>query len=143
MPSSVSSIDANLAQSLGSKSEEELVGILVTPEDWRPEVVDFARAELERRSILGVEIERKLSEKAQQKGERAEVPLTRRESVGPFLLGFFLGTLGFLITWPIASRFERRGYVLKARRCWRMCWYGLGAGIATLIVLGLIAAAMR
>src|SRR5512141_931254 len=103
-------MDPELARSLSEKSERELMGILENPDDWRPEIVDFARSELRRRSVSTAQIDQKLAEEARQKAEQlgpeASEPLSFRAAVLPVICGAVLGLLGLLLVWPQASHFK-------------------------------------
>jgi hypothetical protein len=147
MPSALHSIDSSLAQSLRTKSDSELIGILADPADWRPDVVEFARVELEHRSMSGAQVDEKVGEITQRKNEefqqRGGVPLTSRESIWAFLLGFVFGLLGLLFVWPRAARFEKHSYALKAQKTWRLCWFGIGARFAAVVALAMVVSVMR
>ena len=138
-------IDSDLAKSLSEKSDQELIGILENPADWRPEVVDFARLELGRRSVSTAQIEQTLTEKTKLKDEelqrRSSVPLTSWESVFTALYGAGLGLLGLLFVWPQASRFKSEGYILKSKKSWRLYWFAFGARLAAVVILVVIAVA--
>jgi hypothetical protein len=138
-------IDSDLAKSLSEKSDQELIGILERPADWKPEVVDFARSELGRRSISTAQIEQTLTEKMKQKDEefqkRSSVPLTFWESVFTALYGAGLGLLGLFFVWPQTSRFKSEGYILKSKKSWRLYWFAFGVRLAAVIILVIIAVA--
>lgn len=72
-------IDADLTKSLSAKSDRELIDILDNSADWRPEVVDFARSELGRRSTSNAQIAEKLVERTKQRAtelQKQAMPLT-------------------------------------------------------------------
>ena len=137
-------IDSVLAKSLRERSDRELLSILENPVDWRPEVIDFARSELGRRSISTAQIDQKLSNEAHQRAielqERSRLPLTSWESFWTILYGAGLGLLGLFAVWPQASRFKLNGYILKSKRSWRLYWFAFGARILGVILLIVYAA---
>jgi hypothetical protein len=139
------SVEQELAESLSSKSDQELIGILERPADWKPEVVDFAHSELGRRSISPEQIEQKIAEDAKQKAEafqkRSDVPLTFWESVFTALYGAGLGLFGLIFVWPQASRFKTEGYILKSRKSWRLYWMAFGARLAVVVILVIVVVA--
>lgn len=132
-------IDSDLVKSLSEQSDQELIGILENPADWRPEVVEFARSELGRRSLSIENIDQTLAEKSKQRAEelqkRADVPLTFWESVFTALYGAGLGLLGALFVYFQVSRFKAEGYTLKCTRSWRLYWFAFGARIVGIILL--------
>lgn len=139
MPASTTAtVDAALAQSLSGKSDQELIGILANPADWRPEVVEFARAELEHRSTSGAQVDEKVAEITEGRKLRSDVPLSSQQCILPFVLGFVFGFLGFLFVWRRASRFEKEGYTLKAQKTWHLCWLGIGVRLALALTLALL-----
>jgi hypothetical protein len=130
-------IDSDLAKSFSEKSDQELIGILETPADWRPEIVDYVCAELGRRSISTAQIDQKLAENTKQKAEelqkRSIMPLTFWETFFAALDGGALGLFGLLFLWPQASRFKREGFLLKAKKSWRIYWLAFCVRIAIVI----------
>ena len=141
----VQSVEEELAESLSSKSDQELIEILEHPADWRPEVVDFARSELGRRSVSPEQIEQKIACDAKQRAEefqkRSYVPLTFWESVFTALYGACLGLFGLFFVWPQASRFKTDGYILKSKKSWRLYWMAFGARMAVVVILIIVVAA--
>jgi hypothetical protein len=133
------SIDSDLAKSLSEKSDRELIDILGNPADWKPEVVDFARSELGRRSISTAQIDQKLAEEKKQKAEELEKksnePLTFWESVFAAFNGAVLGLLGLFFVWPRAARFKSNGYILKSKKSWRLYWFGFGVRLTAVVIL--------
>jgi hypothetical protein len=144
MSNLASPIDPELAKNLSAKSEQELFGILENPADWRPEVIDVARAELGRRSISQAQIDETLAEdekrRIEQLGPMANEPLTLSESVSAALSAVGLGLLGLVFVWPQAHRFKARGYLLKSKRVWSVYWKAFGVRIVILISLVVYAA---
>ena len=136
-------IDPELAKSLSEKPDQELMDILEKSADWKPEVVEFARAELNRRSVSTVEIEQKFADKVKQNNEelqkRSNVPLTFWESFFTILFGAGLGLFGLFFVWPQASRFKNDGYILKSKKSWRLYWFAFGARLTVAIILIAIA----
>jgi ABC-type Fe3+-siderophore transport system permease subunit len=132
------SIDSELAKSLSEKSDQELIGILQSPTDWKPEVVDFARSELGRRSVSTARIEQTLAEKTKQKDEelqkRSSVPLTFWESFLSVLFGATLTLFGLIFAGLQASRFNSEGYILKSKWTWRLYWLGFGVWLAVVVI---------
>jgi hypothetical protein len=139
------SVELELAESLSSKTDQELIGMLERPAEWRPEVVDFARSELGRRSFSPEQIEQKIAKNTMQQAEafqkRSDVPLTFWESVFTALYGAGLGLFGLLFVWPQASQFKTEGYILKSRKSWRLYWLAFGARLAVVVILIIIAVA--
>ena len=133
-------MDAELTKSLSEKSNQELFEILENPADWRPEVVEFARSELERRPISKAEIAQATPERGTQK--KAHEPLTFSESFLPVLLGALLGLLGAFLLWLLASHFKTDGYNLKYKRCWRLYWIALGTRFAVMFLIIIIFATL-
>ncbi|MGA3284266.1 MAG: hypothetical protein ABSD57_07400 [Verrucomicrobiota bacterium] len=121
------SIAPDLAKSLSEKSDQELIGILESPADWKPEVIDFARSELGRRSISTAQIDQKLADSTKQKAEefqkRSTEPLSFWETVFTALYGGGLGLLGLIFVWPQASRFKSSGFLLKSKKSWHIYWH--------------------
>jgi hypothetical protein len=132
-------IDSDLVKSLSEKSDQELIGILDTPADWRPEVVDFARSELGRRSISTEQIDQKLAENTKHKAEELQkrliVPLTFWDIFFTAMYGGALGLFGLLLLWPQASRFKREGFLLKAKKSWRIYWLAFGVRMAIVFLV--------
>ena len=143
MSTSSQRIDLDLAHSISVKSNQELIGILEHPAEWRQEVVDFARSELGRRSISSAQIDQTLVKKAGQRAEelqeRATVPLTFWESTFTILYGAALGLLGLIFVWPQASGFKCSGYTLKHHKSWRIYWLAFGIRFAAVVVIVIIA----
>ena len=139
------SVDSYLGRTQAEKTDQELIDILESPADWKPEVVDFARLELRRRSISPEQIEQKIAEDAKQRAEafqkRADVPLTFWESVFTALYGAGLGLFGLLFVWPRASRFKSDGYILKSRKSWRLYWMAFAGRLAVVVILIIAAVA--
>jgi hypothetical protein len=133
------SIEPDLAKSLSEKSVQELIDILEKPGDWMPEVVGFARSELGRRSISTTQIDQTLAENAKQKAEelkeRSSEPLTFWEAFFAALDGGALGLFGLLFLWPQANRFKRDGFLLKAKKSWRIYWLAFGIRMAIVLLL--------
>ena len=133
------SVDSDVAKSLSDKSEQELISILENSADWRPEVVDFVRSELEKRSISTAQVDQLLLERARQKDEelqrKSRVKMTFWESVFTALYGACLGLLGLLFVWHQVSVFKSEGFALKVKRSWRLYWYAFGVRMAVLAVL--------
>jgi hypothetical protein len=141
-------IDSDLAKSLSEKSDSELIGILENSADWKPEVVDFARSELGRRSISTTQIDQKLADNAAQKAEelrkRSTEPLTFWETVFAAIDGGALGLFGLVFLWPQASRFKSDGYLLKSKKSWQLYWFAFGVRITiVLLVIGFFLVARR
>jgi hypothetical protein len=132
-------IDSDLIRSLSDKSNQELIGILETPADWRPEIVEFARSELGRRSISAAQIDQNLTDKAKKKAEELQKkstdPLSFWETASTVLYGGGLGLLGLLFVWPQTSRFEAEGYLLKSKKSWRIYWIAFGVRMAAVLLL--------
>ncbi|HEX3627046.1 MAG TPA: hypothetical protein VH280_16675 [Verrucomicrobiae bacterium] len=132
-------IDSELAKSLSKKTDQELVAILECPADWRPEVVDFARFELGRRSVPMEQIEEALAKTEKLKDEelqkRSNVPLPLWESILPVLAGFGLNLFGLIYVGLQASRYKSDGYALKSKRMWRLYLFGLGAWLLMVIYI--------
>src|SRR5215470_16760534 len=117
-------IHPDLAKSLSEKSVRELVAILENPGDWKPEVIDFARMELGRRSIqVDQVLAEAMKEKAEESQKRGTVALTFRESFFAALYGVGLGFLGLVFQWPAASRFQSNSYILKHQKSWQLYWF--------------------
>jgi len=131
-------IGSDLEKSLSEKPDRDLVSILENPDDWKPEVVDFARLELGRRSVSLTQIDRTLAEKDKQKDEelqrRSIVPLTFWESFFAVLDGALLGLFGLLFIWPQASRFRANGYMLKSKKSWKLYWVAFGVRVTVVII---------
>jgi hypothetical protein len=114
-------LDPELTKSLSEKSDNDLVGILESPADWQPEVVEFVRSELERRSVPVEQIESKIKEKAKLDAEelqkRAQVPLASGDVVWTVINGI-IGPMGpgLLLQFWIASGFKNKGYFLKSKK---------------------------
>lgn len=140
-------IDTDLAKSLSEKSDQELIGILETPADWRPEVIDFARSELGRRSISTTQIDQKLASNTKHTAEelqkRSIEPLTFWQTFFAALYGGGLGLLGLICVWYDTSRFKSDGYQLKAKKSWRIYWLALGVRITAVVLLIIIAVSTR
>jgi len=137
-------IDTALAKSLAAKSDQELFSILESPADWRPEVLDFVRAELGRRSSSPAQIDQKLAESTQRKNEefkkRADVPLTFWETFFIALYGAGFGPVGLSLVWQQASQFMENGYVLKAKKSWQLFWFAFGVWLLVAVVFLVIVA---
>lgn len=135
-------IDPELARSLSEKPERELMGILENPDDWRPEVVDFARSELGRRSVSTAQIDQKLAEEARQRAEQlgpeASEPLSFRASVLPVICGVVFGLLGLLLVWPQASHFKSEGYILKSKKSWSLYWTAFCVRLGVVVIAVII-----
>jgi hypothetical protein len=71
----------------------------------------------------------------------ANDPLTFWESVFTALYGAGLGLLGLIFVWPQASRFRSAGYILKAKKSWRLYWFAFGIRLAAVVILVIIAVA--
>jgi len=144
LPEESESIDSDLAGSLSEKSNEELIGILASPADWRPAVINVARSELGRRSISTAQVEQKLAEDAKKKAEefqkRSDVPLSFWDSVFTALCGAILGLFGLFFVWPLASRFRRDGYIMKSKKSWRLYWFAFCVRLAAVVILVIVAA---
>jgi hypothetical protein len=123
-----------LAQNLTHRSDQELLAILASPDDWQPDVVAFAQAELERRSVPHEQIAERLAEVTEQLRLKAITPLTHSEM---FLSAVcvLIGCIGIVVVAYQASRFNQDGYTLKARRAWQVYW------ITAAIVVGFAFAA--
>jgi hypothetical protein len=136
-------IDPKLAESLRARSDEDLISIFEKPDDWRPEVVEYARSELTRRSISPEQIRQRLAEDAKQKAEelqrRSSVPLSFWQSFFTVFYGVVFGLLGLLVVWPRASRFRSSGYVVKATNIWRLYWLGFGVRAALVVIFIIVA----
>ena len=142
-------IDSNFAKSLSEKSDQELVGILENPADWRPEVIDFARSELARRAASPAQVvspaqtEQKLEEDTKKTDEerqkRSSLPLSFWESVFTAFYGAGLGLLGLFFVWARSSRFKSNGYTLKSKKSWQLYWFAFGVRLAVVAILVIIA----
>lgn len=137
------SVAPGLAESLSARSDQDLMDILENPVDWRPDVVDFARAELRRRSNSPAEMDQKLDEyknrRSVESDTRAIAPMTQGESVLTVVYGAVLGVLGLVFAWHQASRFRSAGFILKAENCWRLYWTAFGVRVAIVVLLVVIA----
>jgi len=128
-----------LIKSLSEKSDKELVGILESPDYWQPEVVEFARAELARRSAPVEQIESKIAEKARMDTEelqkKAQVPLASGDVVWTVINGIIgLAGPGFFCQYWLASGFKNEGYLLKSKRSWRLFWLVFAIGFIVAVV---------
>jgi hypothetical protein len=107
------SIAPDLAKSLCEKSDQELIGILQNPADWMPEVADFARSELGRRSISTAQIDQKLAANTKHKAEELQ-----KRSIEPLdILGNLLRGVGWRcprVIWP--SLFMASSIQVQKRR---------------------------
>ena len=120
-------LNPEVIKSLSQQSDKELVNILWNPDDWKPEVLEFVRTELARRSVSVEKVESKISEQAKIDAEelhkRAQVPLTTSETVWTIIYGF-IGPMGpgLIIQFFTASSFKKNGYFLKSKKSWRLFW---------------------
>ncbi len=57
----------DIAKNLSEKSDQELTSVLENPDDWLPQAVEFARAELARRGVSVKSIDQRIIAEAQQK----------------------------------------------------------------------------
>jgi hypothetical protein len=132
-------IDSDLAKSLSEKSDQELIGILETPADWRPEVIDFSRSELARRSISTTQIDQKLAvntkHTAEELQKRSIEPLTFWEKFFAALYGGGLGLIGLICVWHDTSRFKSEGFLLKSKKSWRLYWLAFGVRMAIVFLV--------
>jgi hypothetical protein len=132
-------IDSDLVKSLSEKSDQELIGILDTPADWRPEVIDFVRSELGRRSISTSQIDQKLADNTRQRVEELQKksiePLSFWDTVFTALYGGGLGLFGLIFVWPQSSRFKSDGFVLKYKKSWQIYWLAFGVRMAIVLLL--------
>lgn len=120
-------LNPELIKSLSEKTDKELIGILESPDYWQPEVVEFARSELARRSVPVEQIEGEITEKAKIEAEelqkKAQVPLTSSDVVWTVINGI-IGPMGpgLLLQFWLASGFKNEGYFLKSKKSWRLFW---------------------
>jgi len=120
-------LNPELIKSLSEKSDKELVGILESPDYWQPDVVEFARSELGRRSVPVEQIESKITEKAridvEELQKKAQLPLASRDVVWTVINGIIgLAGPGFFCQYWLASGFKNEGYLLKSKKSWRLFW---------------------
>ena len=99
-----------------------------------PEVVDFTRSELGRRSISTAQIDQRNADCAKQKAEES---LSVWETISAALEGGGLGLLDLFFAWLQASKFKSNGYLLKSKKLWKIATVAFG--IRVVIVLLLVA----
>ena len=133
-------IEPDLAKSLSEEPNQELIAILEKPDDWTPEVVEFARLELSRRSVSSAEINEQLAARAKQK---AGEPLTFLEAACSALYGGALGLIGLALLRSQAARFKSEGFFLKSAKSWRIYWMAFGVWVSTILVGVAIAASVH
>jgi hypothetical protein len=86
-----------IQKGLSTKSDQELIGILESPADWMPSVLELTRSELRRRSISPEQIEDRVALVAKQKLEK---PVSRSffrwrsAAIALWLLGVVYGIVG-------------------------------------------------
>jgi hypothetical protein len=118
---------------LPQRTNEELYDMLAHADDYLPEALEAARAELGKRN-LSPERVANLESVSQQ--NRSNEQHKADESLGwivrilMFLssMTIFLAMLGLAI---MPSRYQSRGYTKKAKQCWT-CW---GVGLAFWVLL--------
>lgn len=128
-----------LAAKLTENSNEELFKILETPVDWRAEVSEFAKRELNRRGITDEQISEYLAslttynaEVRRQEGER---PLTGFQSFWAFTDGLLLGLIpGLFFIWPTANGHKKDGSPTRAHQAWSCYWTGFAFRIGGLVL---------
>jgi hypothetical protein len=126
-----------LRSSLTQKSDEELLAMLDTPEDWRPEVVDFARDELTHRSV---DIDKQLAALPQHDPEvqrKATEPLSRWQFFWAIVAGACPLLPGIILAWSEASRYKSEGFQSKSQQFWNICWTTFGAIYGTVFAVAL------
>lgn len=120
---------------MASKTDAELIAVAESAEgSYRPEALQAALDELKKRNVA-------LRPAEQVQKERAEVAASN--ATAPLEPGWFLAVilmpLCFFPWLVVASSFERRGYLEKARSLRKIVWVYMGIVIATLLA-GFVAA---
>jgi hypothetical protein len=133
------SVAPEIAKDLSEKSNQELISILENPADWVPQVIDFARSELTRRSVSVEQIDQRLAIDAKQKAEefklRSTQPLTTWEFFFAAICGF-IGLIGLIFVASKASRLKSDGFMLKSKKSWQIWGIVFGIKLVVVFVLG-------
>ncbi len=129
------------AEAMATRTDEELIAIVTGPaDDWRPEALVAAKAELDRRGIP-VKRATAITERVKKKQRGARAPLDRWAKRLAFASGAtFLGSVWVLVAY---TRFTERGERRKAEELARWFVYGLALLGAVLFVVALIRALAR
>ena len=130
-------VTPEVAQTLSQHSDQELQAILASPDDWQPDVVAFARGELERRSVPPEQVAKGTAEIAKHLRLKAILPPTPSETAVTVLCSF-LGCIGIIIVAYRASRFKQAGYTLKARKTWQAFLITIAAGLGFILGISLL-----
>jgi len=99
------------AKAMASRTDEELLEVTRGPaEDWEPEAVEAAKAELAHRGVdLGSQPYRGVDAKDIPPAPPRKVPLDGRMKLLGLILGATLSILGVLIALAMMSTWKRRG----------------------------------
>ena len=120
------------------RSDTELFVMLAEPaEDWEPEALDAARAEIERRQLQEPQ-QASLEKEASGTVKRARAGLDRHLKIAGFVLGMTgLGMIVFLFWWGF---YKRSGEMRKSRELAGWTAAGIAFAIVITFVYGRIVA---
>jgi hypothetical protein len=124
-------LEANrFAQAMTLRTDEELVAIVRAPADeWEPEALDAAHAELEARRIPP-ELREQIHDEVAHVEEKARVPLQTPAKAVSFAAGLFL-LPGLFVVLPLARRYRGRDEARKATDVLRWYVYGVAGALAS------------
>lgn len=113
----------NFAEVMTSRSNAELLEIVTKlKEDYQPEAVQAAEAEIEKRNLSQDQIkaaEVEISENETLNINKAHEPLGLRQKI--LFLFFFWGVL----PWAMAGTFKAKGYTKKYKDAWKFMKIGI------------------
>jgi hypothetical protein len=122
------------SKAMASRTDDELVEVLnAPPEDWEPEAIEAAMAEMEKRGIPAKPRSPEIVVNASAETRAlAEAPLDGGMRFAAFVLGALLSVLGVLLSLGISTAWKKEGERRKASEF--VTWTAAGAGISMVVV---------
>ena len=119
-------------KSMQRATDAELLDIVtVSRNDYQPEAIEAAEAELKVRNLSATEIERAekiVKAKAEAIEARKDLPLQTRWKV----LAFLFPAFGH---WFIGYKLKEEGYTTRGKELWRFTLLGLGFYVILIIIV--------